>query len=136
LVHSGEQHYIKCGGKTYFNVRGLEPFYITVPGTESILFVTESASRSATFHIFNTNTQSELEIPGDTSDFGSNLNANPAPGSAYSDFIEKASDDGIVLATQYPEFKKLTFLDLKQKRVERVESEWMDESGHIQRHVY
>lgn len=135
-VHSGEEHYVKCGGHVYFHVRGLEPFYLSVPGTRLVIFVTETADRSTVFHLFNTNTLTEIEIPGDKSNFGSNIGGSANSGDAYTDFVEKTSGDEIVLATQYPEFKKLTFLDLKHKRVERVESESKDQNGNIQRHVY
>ena len=134
-VHSGEVHYLKCGKNVYLNVRGLEPFHLKVPGTESILFVTERLNGSVVFHFLNTNTLSEMEVSGDRSNFGSDIGGSP-PSGDYRNFVDRVSANEIVLGTRSPEFTKLTFIDLKLKRVERVESEVIDRTEKVQRHLY
>ena len=123
FAHLSEHNYLTVSGKTYEDVRGGNPSYLEVPELHSILFVTGEPSRQATFHIFNVETKSEKTIDGGLLNFGEGIGAPGKPGQAYTEFILKANSNEFVLASQYPDFRKVITLNLTSKQVERVEDQ-------------
>src|ERR1019366_9289552 len=59
---------ITFNGKTYRAVRGLKPYYISVPELDSILFVT--GVTNATFYLARLDTKQVTQIDGGSSPFG------------------------------------------------------------------
>jgi hypothetical protein len=136
-VHSGRENFIRVGGRTYRRVRGLQPFYLRLPRLDSILFVTSAGDSGVEFHIVRVGDWTDIKIRGEKLSFGAHVGAPDSPGSPYTDYVESASKEEIVLTTRYPRGRKLLYLNLRTRSVTRVEDEVVDESGHIvTRHAY
>jgi hypothetical protein len=132
-VHGGDRNYLTVNGKTYGGVRGLPPCYLQIPELHSILFVTESGNegQNVTFHVVNLETKKEIEIQSDEATFGGNIGAKRRTDDNYTDYVENAETNKLVLTTRYPDLKKSYYLDLLSKKVERVEQDHYDKNGKV-----
>jgi hypothetical protein len=54
-------------GKRFEHVRGLKKFYLQVPKTDSIVFVTDDNNYRPTYHIFNMDTDEDMAIQSQSS---------------------------------------------------------------------
>lgn len=133
-VHSGRENFIRVGGRTYRGVRGLQPFYLRLPLLDSILFVTSSGSDALEFHIVKTEDCKEVTIKGEKLSFGGHIGDPDPPGSPYTDYVDKESLDELVLATRYPLARTRVFLNLRAKKVTKVDYDEFDEQGRIKAH--
>jgi hypothetical protein len=138
--HMGGWSYIKVNGKTYKKVCGVAPFYLKIPELDSILFVTGDEKK--TFHIFNLKTKREIAIPGGSISFGGNIGAPRKPGEPLTDWVESANTNEIVLASQglpygtHPSVRILITINLKAKKMEKVEAEYHDKDGKLVREPF
>jgi len=67
---------IKVFGETYKDVRGYNPYYLEIPGTNLILFVTgpdHNGSGNAVVHLVNLSTKTEKHFRAYDSHIGSNI---------------------------------------------------------------
>jgi hypothetical protein len=137
FVHSGREKFIRVGGRSYNGVRGLQPFYLRLPKSNSILFVTDAGYEAADFYVVKTNDWTVRKIRAEKLGFGSHIGYPDASGSSFTDFVEMESSQSLVLATRYPRLKKLIYLDLEHLLITKVEDEELDENGRIvSKHVY
>jgi hypothetical protein len=138
--HTGGWYYIKVNGETYKKVRGVAPFYLMIPTIDSILFVT--GDEETTFHVFNIKSKREISIPGNGVNFGGDIGGPQKPGEPFTDWVENANSNEIILAKQYPSIgtnpstRILITLNLREKRIEQVEGAWRDQSGHLVRQPF
>ena len=126
-AHVSRPQYLKVGGRMYRRVRGSAPYYLDVPGTNSILFVTQDAGH-ITFHIFDLNRKEDVQIDGGTSGFGWHLGK---PGDKFSDYIEVAKSNRITLVKGTHDWMEKIALNLTNKGVERTETLYFDASGQV-----
>jgi len=102
FVHSySESYYLKVGGKTFSDVRGLPPYYLDVPQLHSLLFVTGKVDHGATFHLFNLATKKfERILCGmETETCGWNIGAPRKKGEQFSEWIENASSNRVTFGS-------------------------------------
>jgi hypothetical protein len=79
-------------GKIFSHVRGESKFYIPVPKTNTIVFITDEKDYSITYHVFNMDTDEDIQIPARNSAFGNSIGS-----SKPSDSVIIASDGTLVL---------------------------------------
>jgi hypothetical protein len=130
-AHVSRPQYLTVAGKTYRGIRGLAPYYLDVPGTNAILFVTEAAGDHITFHLLNLNTKAEIQIDGGTSGFGWGIGGNRKPGEKYTDYIESADPNRVTVAIHSGDWKETMVLNLTTKSIERSETVRFNSSGEV-----
>jgi hypothetical protein len=116
---------VKVNGRTYRDVRGLDPCYINVPAIGCILFVTGNNVRSAqaTVYLFNLATKQMTQVDAGHSPFGSYIGwSGPYPRGA-TNYVASADSNGLVLVTEYDEKRVTEYLDLRNKRLEKSSEE-------------
>lgn len=130
-AHISRPQYLTVAGKTYSGIRGLAPYYLDVPGTNSILFVTQTAGDHIMFHIFNLSTKEDIQINGGTSGFGWGIGGSRKAGEKYTDYIESADPNHITISIHSGDWKETTVLNLATKCIERTETVRFNESGEV-----
>src|SRR5947199_37088 len=60
-VHGSKTTYLEVNGKTYQGVRGSPPYYLDIPGLNSILFVTERPRNKVVFHVVNLQSKRDVQ---------------------------------------------------------------------------
>lgn len=120
-VHASPKQYLIVNGTMYKGIRGQKPYYLNVPKSELIVFVTESAGYKVTFHILNLVTGKEDAIDGGSSGFGWSIGSGAKPGDLGSDYVEEAKSNFVTLVKRSFTWKEITTLNLVTKRVEQVE---------------
>lgn len=130
-VHVSRPQYLTVAGKTYRGVRGMAPYYLDVPGTNSILFVTQAPGDHITFHILNLGTKEEVQIDGGTSGFGWHLGGPRKPGDKFTDYIEGAQSNRLTLVKRTDDWMERTVLNLATKLLEREETFYFNASGQV-----
>lgn len=114
-AHTARRKYLTFGKRTYVGVRGTNPYYLTVPALNSILFVTDKSGYRAEFHVLNLSTLESIDIDGGTSGFGGNIGSNRKAGEPFTDYVEKADADTIVLVKCTSDWVERTVLHLHTK---------------------
>ncbi len=121
-VHaSHDEMWLEAFGKTYKDVRGLDPYYLEIPGKDSILFVTGRTydDGQATVHILNLKTQKEIHLPAFDSSIGRNIGGTQSSGGWEK--IESVKGDKIVISAQFMNRHYLYYLDLAKPEFEKEE---------------
>jgi hypothetical protein len=132
-LHGEPAKYLRTQGRTFDNVCGLPPCYLTIPELGAILFVTRNYHQDPIFHIIDLATGKETRINGPYADFGGHIGSGRPNGQPYTDFVERADSNRIVVASAYPGAKKRYYLDLAGKRLERVVYDELDGQGRIKK---
>jgi hypothetical protein len=131
-------------GKRFENVRGQEKYYLQVPKTNSIVFVTEEIDFHPVYHIFNMDTDEDIEIRPYSfrfTNFGKDI-GSPYPNS--SDTVT-VGDDGIVVLCNldknfngklasigdFESVKQLIYLDPNKKAIVGGKSLYYDKNGKL-----
>jgi hypothetical protein len=81
-------------GRKFYNVRGTKRFYSSVPGTDTICFVTDQSDGTVMYHLFNMDNDDDVAIHAPSSEFGRSLGARN-----NSDKIEVAPNGNIILSS-------------------------------------
>ena len=118
-VHaSHDEMWLVTFGKTYKEVRGQAPFYLEIPGKDSILFVTGRTydNGQATVHVLNYKTGKEINFPANDSSIGQNISTGGA------EKIESVDGDKVVISAKFLDRRYLYHLDLQK-------SEFVKEEG-------
>lgn len=116
---------ITFDGKTYRNVRGLKPYYISVPKLDSILFVT--GVTNATFYLARLDTRQITKIDGGNSPFGTWTGWDSSYPVGASNFVASADSNGLSLVTLNDRKRVTEYLDLKKKQVEARKEELIND---------
>ncbi len=130
LPHRDVPRYLEVAGKAYKGVRGLAPYYLSIPQLDSILFVTEAPKYRAVIHIVNLKTKREVAVETETS-FGSSIGSPRRPGEPMTNYIEKVEPPRIVIADRSLDWKSTMVLNLDAGTVERRETEIYDREGRL-----
>lgn len=129
FAHMERPPYLTVRGKTYVHVRGLPPHYLNVPNSSRILFAANKGY-SCVIYIVDLVSGVSVEIPGNGSSFGGNVGGIDRPaGGAFTDWIESASNDEIVLATRNDITKVRIVLDLARRVVKQQETVPLNPNG-------
>jgi hypothetical protein len=122
--------------KTYENVRGYIPFYLTIPENNSILFVTgrDYDNGQAEIHLVNLNTKKEIHFQAYNSHLGSNIRQT---NDWCYERIESLKDDKVIISAGRTNCQFRYYLDLKNSKFEKEEAEfWNSFSDTTNRYVY
>jgi len=121
-VHSShDEMWLVAFGKTYKKVRGQAPFYLEIPGKDSILFVTgrEFNDGQATVHFLNYKTGKEIHFPAYDSHIGSNISAKKTPN--QSEKIQSVKGGKVVIGATFLDRQYRYYLDLEKPEFEKEE---------------
>jgi hypothetical protein len=117
-VHMDNPHFLTVFGRTYRRVRGLRPFYLDVPGLDSILFVTGEDDQI--FYLVDLKSKKVLRVNADKCGFGGHIGSFRGAGEPYTDFVDSATSNCVVVASQYPDAKKSFYLDFNAGKLQKV----------------
>lgn len=110
------------GGKVFEGVMGSAPFYLDVPQINAIFFATQDSKGGLIFHIAKLDTGEVVNIDGKGVVFAGHIGGPQKPGEPFTDYIENAHDNKVVLAKYTDSYKDVITLNLKARCVERVET--------------
>jgi hypothetical protein len=140
--HVSEISVLTIDGKRFENVRGFKPFYLRVPATNMIVFVSDEKDYSVVFHVFNMDTDEDISIRASSiSSFGREIGSSS---SFACDSVEKMDGGQIILcnddkdakstllslSTLY-EVKSLVFIDLGKRALVADKTIYYDKDGKI-----
>jgi len=132
-LHGEPAKYLRIYGHNYDNVRGLPPCYLQIPELDAILFVTRKYHQDSIFHIINLGTKRETKIDGPYADFGGHIGSGRKNGEPYTDFVERADSNTVVLATAFSDAKKRYYLNLPKNKLEKIVYDELDVTGQIKK---
>jgi hypothetical protein len=126
-------------GQRFENVRGLKKFFLQVPNTNAIVFVTDEKDYSAVLHVFNLDTGKDTAISGSAGLFGNTIGSDK-PRDTVS-----VRDDGVIVLCQddpyarstLPELANLAdtkdfiYLDVNKKTVLARKTLYFDKAGKL-----
>ena len=129
-------------GKRFENVRGLKKFYLQVPSTNLIVFVTQKDNyddHSITYHVFNMDTDEDIAIHSSDSVFGSRIGADDfedSVGLEANGVIKlcnstRFSKDVLTARDKVYGFDDLYYLDLNKKAVIAEKTLYYDKDGKL-----
>jgi hypothetical protein len=121
-VHaSHDEMWLEAFGKTYKGVRGIAPFYLEIPGKDSILFVTGRTydDRQATVYVLNHKTKKEIHFPAFDSRIGEEI--GQAEGSGCSEKITSVNGEKVVIGAQLLNQRYSYYSDLQKPEFEKEE---------------
>lgn len=135
----GDRDYnITVAGRKYRGLRGRRPpYYLTIPGLNMILFVTATpkgynrTGLDVVFHFIDIQTGEEISVDGHESGFGVDIVPEGKIGDPGSDYIVKVSPPIVVLAERSLTWKEVYTINLKTKRMERVETSFFNPDGSV-----
>jgi hypothetical protein len=121
-VHVGVSDVISITvfGKRYKDVRGTAPYYLEIPGTNLILFVTgpdHNGSGKAVVHLVNTGTKAEVHFPAYDSHIGSNI-CLPEKQAEF-EKVESVTTNELVISAGFLDRRYHYYLDLKKPAFEK-----------------
>jgi hypothetical protein len=142
-IHISPVDVLIIDGKRFENVRGMSKYYLQVPNTNSIVFVTDDENDHPTYHIFNMDTDEDIEFHSQDSSsrFGRHFGS---PNSSPRESVA-VDDDGMIvlciLDTNIPGLlspgvsfnsaKELYYLDPKKKAIVADKMFYYDSAGKV-----
>jgi hypothetical protein len=130
-VHASRPQYLTVGGKTFRGIRGLAPYYLDVPGTNAIFFVTQEGGYRVKFHFFNLAPKKDIGIDGGGSGFGWGIGGSRKPGEEYTDYITGMESNRITIVINSGDWMETMVLNLATKAIERRETLRFNASGDM-----
>ena len=134
-VHGAKTISIKVNGHTYDRVQGVPPFYLDVPDSNLILFVTHDHRDNSTFHFYDKGSKKITSLAAGQSSFGGHIGAAVKNGDVGSDFIEKVRDGRLWLSKRSVGWMEMTLVNLNTGRIENVKTIIYDADGTIKSSV-
>jgi hypothetical protein len=132
-VHaSHDEMWLVAFGKTYKEVRGQAPFYLEIPGTDSIYFVTGRTydDGQAIVHVLNFKNGKEFNFPANDSRIGSDIS------SGDSERIESVKGEKVVVTARFLDRQYRYYLDLGKPEFEKEEANEPIHPGETNSHVW
>jgi hypothetical protein len=132
-VHAGHgEMWLVAFGQTYKEVRGQAPFYLEIPGKDSILFVTGRTfdNGQATVHVLNYKTGKEIHFPAYDSRIGGNISTGGA------EKIESVNGRKVVISATELDRQFRYYLDLEKPEFEKEEGNVPIHPGETNFHVW
>jgi len=132
-VHaSHDEMWLVAFGKTYKEVRGQAPFYLNIPGKDSILFVTGRTydNGQATVHVLNYKTGKLISFPAFDSRIGQNISSGGI------EKIESVTGEKVIISAKFLDRQYRYYLDLKKREFEREEANEPIHAGETNFHVW
>lgn len=124
-------HTLRINGRTFTDVLGYPPYYLTITQYDVVLFVTRvNDGGSNLIHVLNRKTGQEEQIATRV-DFGRNIGAE---GGAFRDYVERVESNGVALASMSSAGKPVKTvyqLNLRTAMVDTREVFYYDEDGRI-----
>jgi hypothetical protein len=132
-VHaSHDEMWLVAFGKTYKEVRGQPPFYLEIPGKDSILFVTGRTydNGQATVHVLNYKTGKEANFLAYDSHIGANISSGGA------EKLESVDGQKVVISAKFLDRQYRYYLDLEKPEFEKEEANEPIHAGETNFHVW
>lgn len=120
-VHYSPPKYISASGKTYWGVRGTAPFYLEVPGDNSILFITENLDLHVTVNVVSLTGKPPVAINIGHSGFGWKLGRKSSSSSHFSEWVERPDQDHLTLLKSTDSGTAMILINLVTREVEKTE---------------
>jgi len=130
-VHASPRHDISVNRKVYPNVRGIAPYYLSLPRINSILFVTDYDDYARSFHIVNIVNGKSSDIDVGRTGFSGLIGGSRRPGDPFSCYIESYTSDEVVLAVAGAGGRRNYKIDLNHKTVEAGDFIESDREGNV-----
>ena len=111
-------------GKTYKDVRGCQPYYLEIPGTNLFLFVTgpdHNGNGNAVVHLVNPNTKIEKNFRAHDSHIGSNICPKEEQTGQRFEKIESVTTNEVVISAGFLDRRYRYYLDLTKPAFEKEE---------------
>jgi hypothetical protein len=118
-------------GRRFAAFAGLAAYYLDVPGTNAIFFVTQEADYRIQFHFFNLVTKKDIQIDGGRSGFGWGIDGSRKPGEKYTDYITGMESNRITIVIHSGDWMETMVLNLTTKAIERRETLRFSASGEV-----
>lgn len=122
VAHLSSENYLTINGKTYRHIRGNGPFYIPIPKLNSILFISGQVDQAATFHLINLRSHAEKIICGGPETFGWDIGDAPKPDGRYTDYVESATTNQLVLVETFDKFKQCITINLNSNTITDIKT--------------
>ena len=108
-------------GKNYEDVRGNPPYYLEIPGKDSILFVTGYTfdNGQATVHIVNLSTKQETNFPAYDSSIGEGICTTNSQTADWFEKIESINGDKLQISAAMTNRRLHYYLDLQKSEFEK-----------------
>jgi len=132
-VHaSHDEMWLVAFGKTYKEVRGQAPFYLEIPGKDSIVFVTGRSydNGQATVHVLNYKTGKAISFPAYDSNIGNCISSSGA------ERIESVSGDKVIISARFLDRHYRYYIDLTKPEFEKEEGNVPIHGGETNLHVW
>jgi hypothetical protein len=131
-LHAAFQpRYLQVFGKTYKNVRGDSPYYISLTNISCILFVTEPTKYGMIFNVLNLTNRAITRIDGKRGGFGYGINGPHRDGDAFKDYIESATPNHIVAVRGCDGCWQKYYLDLVHGKLTKVVEEYYNNQKEV-----
>jgi hypothetical protein len=136
--HVSEVNVLIVDGKRFEHVRGLNQFFLRIPKTNAIVFVSDEKDYTITYHVYNLDSGEDIQVHARGSIFGNTIgSAKPR------DSIEDADQQSVILCNFDPSarstlpslmdlaaVKSLYVLDLHKKSVTE-KTTYLDKDGKV-----
>jgi hypothetical protein len=132
-VHaSHDEMWLEAFGKTYKELRGQAPFYLEIPGKDSILFVTGKTydDGQAIVHVLNVKSGREFNFPAHDSRIGSYISSDDT------ERIESVNGEKVIITAKVLDRRYRYFLDLGKPEFEKEEANEPIHPGETNSHVW
>ena len=130
---------LRIDGKHFEHVRGIKRFYLNVPNTTLICFVTDEPDKTVTYHLFDLASDEDSTIQAKSSDFGETIGAGDG-----GDMIETPQDGKITIynlargakstlseLANLASTKWVATLDLSKRKVLSQKTLYFDQEGRL-----
>jgi hypothetical protein len=125
-VHGGtDTEVLTMWGRTFKNVRGLDPCYLEIPNRHMVLFVTGRTYNGgqAVVHLADTATRRIRDFPAHDSKIGYNIGPDKTNGVER---VFSLDGDKLIIEARFLDERSKYFIDLSVPRFEREELDLVD----------
>lgn len=95
-VHVSDVSWLSINGKTFYHLKGAQPFYLPVPNTPYVYFVTELHNESKIIHFFSLENGKEIKFEESDCFLGYRMHM----GEPELEWIESSNNSIIVIGTK------------------------------------
>jgi hypothetical protein len=117
-VHESPITFLEIHGKLFENVRGVSPYFLAIPNSRLIFFVTSSHGEKTRFHIANLDTWEITVIEGGASLFGSYIGTPLDPKGRYGGWIDRYESPRLYLRQRTVSGETHIVLNLSTRKIE------------------
>ena len=136
--HVSPVHVLIIDGKRFENVRGVKQFYLPVPGTNAVVFISDEKNYSVTYHVYDMDRSEDIAIHGKGTVFGRSIGeaaccdtVEMANGAIVLCSVERGARSTLPELADLESVKSFYYLDLKGKIVVMEKELYFDKKGKV-----